>query len=727
MKFDEFLKQVYILAINEAKIQEHQILTPEHLLFAIMLFNEGISFVYDVGGNVEGIRNDLLAYFKEMVPKTTDDTLLESTDFTYIKNHCAVEAKNRKKDTIELVDLFVSFYALEESYAKYYLQKNGVDEARVLKLYGGEEAKKSGNIDLDFVNKYAINLTDLAKEEKLDRVIGRDKEVERTIEILCRKTKNNPLHIGNAGVGKTSIINLLAMKIAKGEVPIKLKEATLYSLNITALLAGTKYRGDFEERTIKLFDELAKVKDCILYIDEIHSIIGTGASENSSNDLAGMLKPYLQEKTIGFIGSTTFDEYRKNFEKDKALNRRFQVLNINEPSVDEVFEILNGVKEDFGEFHNVIYTEDVLKTIVKFSDTYIKDKFFPDKAIDILDEVGTIISVKDLEEKYTITEKDVMEIFTKMTGQKIVSFDDKENDLIKNLEKNLKKAVFGQDNAINKIVDNIKIGTLGLKDEEKPICQIMFIGKTGVGKTMVSLEVAKALDRPIVRFDMSEYQEKHSVAKLIGSPQGYVGYEEGGLLIKEVSKNSNCILIFDEIEKAHTDVYNILLQILDYGVLTENSGKKAYFNNCIIFLTSNIGASEVGKNIIGFGDKKVATDNMLASLEKTFTPEFRNRLDDIIIFEDLDIKTAEQIAKAGLNKLKDKLEAKNITLAFSPTAISIIGNMGLQKDFGGREINRYINEVIKRDIANKLLEKSIGDGGKISIKTDHGKIYLECK
>ncbi|MFV0519216.1 MAG: AAA family ATPase [Lachnospirales bacterium] len=729
MKFDEFIQQVYLLAVNEAKIQEHQILTPEHLLFSILLFNEGITFVYNVGGNVEGIRNDLLTYFKEMVPKSKDGTLLESTNFTFMKSQCVIEAEKRNREKIELLDLFSTFYTLEESYATYYLQKNGVEESRVYKLFGDDfdEVVEGNAVDNEFINKYTINLTLLANRGKLEKVIGRKNEVLRTIEILSRKTKNNPLHIGNAGVGKTSIINLLALEICNGNVPKKFKNASLYSLNVTALLAGTKYRGDFEERTIKLLDELSKVQNCILYIDEIHSIVGTGASENSSNDLAGMLKPYLQEKTIKFIGSTTYDEYRKNFEKDKALNRRFQVQNIYEPSKDEVLEILQGICESFGEYHNVSYSNEILEIIIKFADKYIKDKAFPDKAIDILDEVGTIISVKDLNNKYDIKEKDIMEIFTKMTGQKVVDFDVKENTLLKNLEKHLQKVVFGQDEAIKKVSDNIKVGMLGLKDEEKPICQIMLIGKTGVGKTMITLETAKALNRPIVRFDMSEYQEKHSVARLIGSPQGYVGYEEGGLLIKEVSKNSDCILIFDEIEKAHKDVYNILLQVLDYGVLTENSGKKAYFNNCIIFLTSNIGASEVGKNIIGFGDKKVDTNNMYLNLEKGFTPEFRNRLDTIIVFSDLDSKTAEQIAKTGLVKLKDKLEQKGIELSYSNKVLEVIGNMGLKNDFGGREINRYINDVIKRDIANMIIDKVIPIGSKISIKVKNGNIYIDTK
>ncbi len=726
--FDDILQQVYVLAVNEAKMQEHQILTPEHILFSILLFEDGIRFVSSLGGDVEEIKTDLQNYFDEEIPKSKEGLLVESQDFIKLCDYSTNIALKDGVDKIELNHLMKALFKLKESFAVYYLLKAGIDVDSFSSIESSTDEdffNENNQNNKKSISKYTTDLTALAKENKLDNVIGRDKEIERTIEILLRKTKNNPIHVGNSGVGKTSVMHLLSQKIVNDEVPNKLKNSKVLSLNVSALLAGTRYRGDFEERTLKLFDELKKLEKVIVYIDEVHSIVGTGASESNTNSLANLLKPYFTEENIKFIGSTTYDEYRKYIEKDKSLNRRFQYIDILEPSFDEVFEILCGIRKSYEEFHNVTYSDDILNMIIRLADKYLKKRFFPDKAIDILDEVGSMIEAKNLKNKQKVLDEDVINVFTKLTGQKVADYDEEENDNIKTLEQRLNNVVFGQKEPISKITNKIKIGALGLNDENKPICQMLLVGKTGVGKTMVSNEVGTLLNRPVVRFDMSEYQEKHAVAKLIGSPQGYVGYEEGGILVKEVSKKPNCILIFDEIEKAHKDIYNILLQVLDYGVLTENSGTKAYFNNCIIFLTSNAGASEVGKNIIGFGDSKVATDNMLISVEKLFSPEFRNRLDDVVVFNDLDKITAEKIAKSGLEKLKNKLLAKDISFKYTPKVLAVIAQNGLKNDFGGREINRYINENIKKDIAEKLLQKDFDKSKTLYVKVKNNKIVIE--
>ncbi len=739
--FDDILQQAYVLAVNEAKMQKHQILTPEHILFSILLFEEGIKFITTLGGDVEEIKTDIQNYFDEEVPKSQENLLIESQDFIKLCDYSTNIALKMGVDKIELIHLLEGFFKLKDSFAVYYLLKAGIDHKKFEELknsiyFKNEEdmddffdieirENTSDKINTKMLEKYTTDLTKLAKANKLDKIIGREKETQRTIEILLRKTKNNPIHVGNSGVGKTSIMYLLAQKVVNKEVPKKLMDTTILSLNIGSLLAGTRYRGDFEERTINLFEEITKLEKVIVYIDEVHSIVGAGNAENNSSTLANLLKPYFVQPNIKFVGSTTYEEYRKFIQKDNSLNRRFQYVDIVEPSFDDVFNILIGIRSDYEKYHNVSYSDDILNMIIRLADKYLKKRFFPDKAIDILDEVGARISAKSIDKKTKVSQKDVIDVFTKITGQKVVDFDEEENQNIKTLEKRLNKVVFGQEEAISKICDKIQIGALGLNDENKPLCQMLFVGKTGVGKTMVSNEVGTALNRPIVRFDMSEYQEKHAVAKLIGSPQGYVGYEEGGILVKEVSKKPNCILIFDEIEKAHKDIYNILLQVLDYGVLTENSGTKAYFNNCIIFLTSNAGASEVGKSIIGFGDNKISTENMLQSVNKVFAPEFRNRLDDIVVFNDLNKTTAEKIAKAGMEKLKSKLDTKNIKFKYTPKVLSIIGENGLVNDFGGREINRYIDEKIKKDIAKKILDEKFDKEKTLYVKVKNQDIFID--
>ena len=540
---------------------------------------------------------------------------------------------------------------------------------------------------------FTENFTQNARDGKFDPLIGREDEIADTIQILCRRKKNNPLHVGDAGVGKTAIVQGLAQKIASGDVPSILKNAEIYSLNTGSLIAGTKFRGEFENRLTRIIHELEEKENSILYIDEIHMIVGAGSGANSNIDAANLLKPLFESGNVRCIGSTTFEEYKKTILKDNALNRRFQKIDIEEPSKEDAFKILQGLQKHYEDFHKVKYTQDALKKAIDLSVKYMSDRRLPDKAIDIIDDAGSrkkieILRQKDIgnSERITLKDKTVDEDFIKKTVAKMAKIPQEnvtvsENEKLRNLEQNIKQNIFSQDEAISKVCNAVKKSRAGFGNSEKPIASFLFVGPTGVGKTELAKVLAKTMDSKLVRFDMSEYQEKHTVSRMIGSPPGYVGFDEGGLLTDEVRKNPNSVVLLDEIEKAHPDIFNLLLQVMDYGFLTDNQGRKTDFRNCIIIMTSNAGASLLGKNFIGFGERSQAESAINDAVERTFTPEFRNRLDAIVPFKQLELVDVKKIVQKELSVLKAQLKAKNIDFEISDDSIDFLAKTGYSKEF----------------------------------------------
>ena len=644
------------------------------------------------------------------------------------------------KNVIEIEHILSVIYMMEDSYALYFLNLEGIDkrdllftlcheEGNVKSEESEEKASKNkgeqkGN-NKSIIEKYTVNLNEFVKEQDNNLLVGRQDVLDRTVQILCRRTKNNPIHVGEPGVGKTSIVLGLARLINEGKVPEKIKNSEIYSLDIGGLLAGTKYRGDFEERIKKVLDQIKHRVNPIVYIDEIHSIVGAGALGGGSLDASNLLKPYLMEGKIKFIGATTFDEYKKHFEKDKALTRRFQTVEVKEPSISETIEILNGIKKSYEEYHNVSYTDQAIESAVILSNKYINDKFLPDKAIDVIDEAGASISMENSEERALIDEVKIEEIISKMCHIPKKTVEKDEIEALMTLENKLKSDIFGQNAAIDEVVKCIKMSRAGLKDEGKPVASMLFVGPTGVGKTEICRVLSKELGIKLIRFDMSEYGEKHAASKLIGAPPGYVGYEEGGLLTDSVRKNSYCVLLLDEIEKAHPDILSVLLQVMDYATLTDNQGRKADFRNVILIMTSNAGAKEIGKNKVGFGERVVQGEAIKDEVKRFFTPEFRNRLDKIVVFNHIDKEMAINITIKEIGLFKEQLLSKNIILEFDDSVINHISSEGVSKEYGAREISRIINSEIKALLIDEILFGRLKDGGKAKIIFSDSKYAIE--
>ena len=561
----------------------------------------------------------------------------------------------------------------------------------------------------DFWKQYAVCLNDEA--EKRGPLIGRQEELQRTIQILCRKEKNNPLHLGEPGVGKTAITYGLARLLSEGQVPKPLIGAKIFSLDLGSLLAGTQYRGDFEKRFKKVMDSISKEENPIIYIDEIHNIVGAGAVNGGSFDVSNMLKPYLAAGHVRFIGATTYEEYKKHFEKNKSLVRRFQNIEIKEPDIKETVQILEGLKKSYEEFHGVIYEKGVLEYAAEMSAKYINERYLPDKAIDLMDEAGAYRRMHPLEKKKQSVNKGLIdEILSKICH---IPKQTVEKDEIKNLatlEVRLKNRVFGQDEAVSQVVNAVKFSRAGLLEEGKPMASLLFVGPTGVGKTEIARSLADELGIRLIRFDMSEYEEKHAVAKLIGAPAGYVGYEEGGLLTEEIRKHPHAVLLLDEIEKAHPDIYNILLQVMDYATLTDNQGRKADFRNVILIMTSNAGASRIGKPGIGFQSQDVQADVILEEVKRIFQPEFRNRLNRTIVFHGMDESMAERIVEKKLKELGCMLQAKGVELSYNEKAKKMVKSKGISTEFGARQIERVIQSEIKPLLVDEILFGALKKG-----------------
>ncbi|GLC28851.1 ATP-dependent Clp protease ATP-binding subunit ClpA [Clostridium omnivorum] len=742
MQIDILLNEIVAAAYSEAKASKHEYLTPEHILYASLFLKESCKIITDCGIDTEILIEDLSSYFKDNINIVNDREPVQTLGVQNILSSAAEHVLSCGKDIIKFEDFLVAVYDYEEGFGSYFLKKQGISRLDILKSitikYDAEDDYKEekiekGEIEEDakeqgILEKYTVELTKKAMNGEIDPLIGREDILQRTIQTLCRRMKNNPIHIGEPGVGKTAITEGIAALIAKNQVPDLLKGFRIYSLDMGAILAGTKYRGDFEERIKKVLNEIMKEEKAIVYIDEIHTVIGAGAISGGAMDASNILKPFIDRGRLRVVGSTTFEEYKKIFEKDRALSRRFQKIEVNEPTELEAYEILLGLRKNYEEFHRVEYTDGALKAAVELSAKYIQDRFLPDKAIDVIDEAGAIAAIsRDDKEKVIISANEIEKVVAVMGKVPEESVSSNELEKLRKLEGELKSQIFGQDKAIHDIVDAIKRSRAGFNEGDKPVASLLFVGPTGVGKTEIARQLSKTLGISLVRFDMSEYQEKHSVARLIGSPPGYVGYEEGGLLTEAIRKTPNCVLLLDEIEKAHADILNVLLQVMDYATLTDNTGKKADFKSVILIMTSNAGAREIGKPIIGFGGREHSSVAINEEVERVFSPEFRNRLDGILIFNKLDKDMSIKVTKKALHRFEEQLIAKKIKLLVTEQCINYISEKGINSNYGAREIYRVVQQEIKPYFVDEVLFGKLSNGGTALIDLIGKEIVINIK
>lgn len=742
LKTDVLLRKILNGAYKEADKRKHVIITPEHVLFVALGEKEVCKTISDCGANVdvENLKKKLDDYLNKYVDIYDDDErseigLNESVELLQVMAVAGHNVVAAGKDTVTFDDFLVALYSIEDSFAAFYLQEEGIDRLKLLKYisHGKEDMSSvignpSASSSCEEVLKFAVNLTEKAKKGEIDPLIGREDVLQRTIQVLARRYKNNPIHVGDPGVGKTAITEGLAKMIVEEKVPDCLKGYNVYALDMGSLIAGTRFRGDFEGRLKRVLTEIEKEGNGIVYIDEIHTIVGAGSTSGTSLDAANILKPFLTKGKIKFIGATTYDEYKKYFEKDKALSRRFQKIEVGEPSIDDSIKILKGLKKSYEKFHGVKYTDEALKLAVELSAKYINDRFLPDKAIDVIDEAAAKVKLAG---KKTVNKKVIEETVASMAKIPLQSVSANEVENLKKIEDSLKEQVYGQDKAIELVSRAIKLSRAGFKEDTKPVASFLFVGPTGTGKTEIAKQLAKIMNMQLVRFDMSEYQEKHTVAKLIGAPPGYVGYEDGGLLVDAIRKNPNCVLLLDEIEKAHPDIYNVLLQVMDYATLTDSQGRKADFKNVILIMTSNAGAKEVGKKKsgIGFGAETKIVDGsaMKEAVDNTFPPEFRNRLDAIVTFNSINMDMAVLIAKKAIRQFAETLKKKGITLEVTENAYKWLAGKGFSSIYGAREIYRVVTDDIKTRFVDLVLFGSLKNGGKavIDVENDDIKIILE--
>lgn len=726
MNVTEEVAAIINSSFKMASENRYEYVTPEMVLLT-MCSDDNFSIAFrNCGGDIETLSSDLKDYIDKYVEKTEDAEPEMSAGMQIAFAMAQNQAVNSSKSVVELSHLLHAFFNLKESYAVYYMNLQGVDEVTLMEelldtyedtdepIITDEAGHTEDGKETESVSEFAPCINDML--DNVNPLIGREEELERTIQILCRKDKNNPLHIGEPGVGKTAITYGLAERINRGEVPAPLKNARIYSLDLGSLLAGTKYRGDFEKRLKKILSKIEKEDNPIIYIDEIHNLLGAGATGEGSFDAANILKPYLAEGKIRFIGATTFEEYKKHFEKSKSLVRRFQNAEIREPGIDESIKILEGLRRKYEKFHGVTYGKGVLEYAVRMSARYINERFLPDKAIDLIDEAGAYRRIHPLEQKkQTVSKELINEVLSKICRVPVEAAKTDELAGLATLENRMLSQVYGQDEAIKQVVNAVKFSKAGMIEETKPLASLLFVGPTGVGKTEIARTLAKELGISLVRFDMSEYEEKHAVAKLVGAPAGYVGYEEGGLLTEEIRKNPHSVLLLDEIEKAHPDVFNVLLQVMDYATLTDNQGRKADFRNVIIIMTSNAGASRLGKSGIGFLAVDGTKDTLMEEVKKVFQPEFLNRLSQIVVFNSMDENMAGLIAEKKLYELSSMLKAKHVELSFTAEAVRLLKAKGISKEYGAREIDRVIRNEVKTLMVDEILFGRLKKGGKCEL------------
>jgi ATP-dependent Clp protease ATP-binding subunit ClpA len=747
MKISENLNRIIMAAYAEANVRRHEFITPEHLLYACLFFDEGKDMILNCGGDPIRLKKALEKHLEETETVPTVTRAIQSLGFQRILERAAWHTSSAQKQTLELGDVLVSILDEKESHASFYLTREEISRIALLNyishgvsVLSGDEAPQGANPGIrkgetvetkedqsKFLKNYTIELTARARTGEMDPLIGREDVLERTIQVLCRRSKNNPVHVGEPGVGKTAITEGLAQLIAKDTVPKKLRGVRIYSLDMGAVIAGTRFRGDFEERMKKIIADISKQEKAILFIDEIHNIVGAGAVSGGSMDAGNILKPALVSGKLRCIGSTTYDEYRKYFEKDGAFARRFQKVEVPEPSVEDAFLILQGLRERYESYHRVTYTEEGLRAAAELSHRYISDRRLPDKAIDVIDEAGALAAMNrddDTAERVEIGARQIETVVARIARIPEKSISTTEIGKLKDLETQLKARIFGQDEAVEKVVEAVKRSRAGFREPDKPIASLLFVGPTGVGKTELARQLAATLGVPLLRYDMSEYQEKHTVAKFVGAPPGYVGYEEGGLLTEAIRKNPHAVLLLDEIEKAHADIFNTLLQVMDYATLTDNNGKKADFRNVVLLMTSNAGAREIGRQTIGFEGLPINRDAVYKALEKTFSPEFRNRLDGIVNFQGLTDPVILKIVRKAVAEFTVQLAEKKVLLTVTDRCFDWLARRGYSPEFGAREIARLIQDQIKRFFVDEVLFGSLREGGEALADIDSDSVVI---
>jgi len=728
-------------AFKNAHDKRHEFITVEHLLLALLDNSDAEMVMNACNCNMNLLRGQLTQFIDEtisLIPQGIQRETQPTLGFQRVLQRAVFHVQASDKKEVTGANLFVALFSEQDSHGVYLLNKQGISRLDAVNFIAhgivkgdqenasmNDRANESGSPENDGASpleKYATNLNEEALQGRIDPLIGRDLEIERTIQTLCRRRKNNPLLVGEAGVGKTAIAEGLAKKIVEENVPQVLMKSIIYSLDLGALVAGTKYRGDFEKRLKGLINQLKKERDAILFIDEIHTIIGAGSASGGVMDASNLLKPALASGQLRCIGSTTYQEYRGVFEKDHALARRFQKIDVLEPSVADTILILKGLKSRFEEHHDVTYSADALRAAAELSDRYINDRHLPDKAIDVIDEAGAKQRMTAEEErKQLIDTAEIEEIVSKIARVPAKSVSSNDVDKLANLEKNLRMLVFGQDEAISALVSAIKLSRAGLRESQKTIGSFLFAGPTGVGKTEVTRQLAKVLGIELIRFDMSEYMERHTVSRLIGAPPGYIGFDQGGLLTEQVTKHPHAVLLLDELEKAHPDVFNLLLQVMDHGSLTDNNGRKADFRNIILVMTTNAGAEEGSRASIGFTHQDHASDSMKV-IEKGFSPEFRNRLDAVIQFKPLDIAIVGHVVDKFIFELEALLADKQVTLTLDAEARLWLAENGCDPKMGARPMARLIQEKIKKPLANDLLFGKLAGGGNVTVFVENNEL-----
>ncbi|GHW21614.1 ATP-dependent Clp protease ATP-binding subunit ClpA [Vibrio cholerae] len=734
-------------AFARARDKRHEFMTVEHLLLALLENDAAREALLACQADIDVLRRELDTFIDQttpLIPKNDETRETQPTlSFQRVLQRAVFHVQSSGRSEVTGANVLVAIFSEQESHAAYLLKKNDISRLDIVNFishgitkasnhsedsssdsFGSSDTSEEVSAD-ERLESFATNLNQLAKQGQIDPLIGRDKELERTIQVLCRRRKNNPLLVGEAGVGKTAIAEGLAWRIVEGNVPEVIQRSVIYSLDIGSLLAGTKYRGDFEKRFKSILKQLEKEKDAILFIDEIHTIIGAGAASGGQVDAANLIKPLLSSGKLRCIGSTTYQEYSNIFEKERALSRRFQKIDIVEPSLDDTTKILMGLKTKYEAHHDVRYTNKALRAAVELSAKYINERHLPDKAIDVIDEAGARARLMPASRrKKTVGVAEIESMVAKMARipEKSVSSSDK--DILKNLDQKMKMLVFGQDAAIDVLTEAIKLTRAGLGAEHKPVGSFLFAGPTGVGKTEVTLQLSKLLGIELLRFDMSEYGERHSVSRLIGAPLGYVGYDQGGLLTDAVIKHPHSVVLLDEIEKAHPDIFNLLLQVMDNGTLTDNNGRKADFRNVILVMTTNAGVAETVKKSIGLIQQDNSHDAM-SEIKKVFTPEFRNRLDHIIWFNSLDERVIHQVVDKFIVELQAQLDARGVSLEVSEDARHWLAVKGYDREMGARPMGRVIQEQLKKPLANELLFGSLVDGGTVKVTLSDDRLAFE--
>jgi ATP-dependent Clp protease ATP-binding subunit ClpA len=734
-------------ALGLASERHHEYATLEHLLLSLTEDQEAVAVLRACNVDIDRLRSDLTEFVDSALADlvtTRGGDPKPTAGFQRVVQRAAIHVQSSGREEVTGANVVVALFSERESHAVYFLQlqdmtrldavnyiSHGIAKApgrsQARPVHGADEESKSENVvkkGQEALTAYCVNLNKKAQAGKIDPLIGRDLEIERTIQILCRRSKNNPLYVGDPGVGKTAIAEGLARRIVKREVPDVLLGATIYSLDMGALLAGTRYRGDFEERLKAVVSELEAIEGSILFIDEIHTVIGAGATSGGSMDASNLLKPALAAGALRCIGSTTYKEYRNHFEKDRALVRRFQKIDVNEPSIDDSVKILHGLKPYYEAHHRVRYTNDAIKAAVELSARYIGDRKLPDKAIDVIDEVGAArMLLPESKRRKTVTVKDVEDIVAKIARVPPKSVSTNDMAVLKTLERDLQTLVFGQDKAISALASAIKLARAGLREPEKPIGCYLFSGPTGVGKTEVARQLARIMGIELIRFDMSEYMERHSISRLIGAPPGYVGFDQGGLLTDSVDQHPHCVLLLDEIEKAHPDLFNILLQVMDHGKLTDHNGKNVDFRNVILIMTTNAGAQDLAKAAIGFNRETREGEDMEA-IQRMFTPEFRNRLDSIIPFAALSPEVVSRVVDKFIMQLETQLGDRDVSILLTDKARAWLAEKGYDKSYGARPLSRVIQEHIKKPLAEELLFGRLAKGGVVKVDVAEDKTKL---